>query len=70
MAKPKPRKSTGRLEEDKENVADANGSEDHGAPDLARSNDGAVDGAAPPGELSTQPLAAGHQDAEHAQEMY
>jgi hypothetical protein len=70
MAKPKPRRSTGRLEDDKENVADANGIEDHGAQDLAHTSDGVVDGAAPQGELSARPLAAGHQGAEPAQEMY
>jgi hypothetical protein len=69
-AKPKSRKSTGRLEDDKENVADANGIEDHGAQDLAHSNDGTVDGAAPQGELSARPLAAGHQGVEPAQETY
>ena len=68
MAKPKPRKSTGRLEDDKENVADANGIEDHGAQDLAHSSDGVVDGGALRGELSARPLAAGHQVAETAQE--
>lgn len=70
MTKLKPRKSTGKLEDDKENVADANGIEDHGTQDLAHSNDGAGDGAAPLGELSARPLAAGHQGAEPAQEMY
>lgn len=70
MAKPKPRKSTGRLEDDKENVTDANGIEDHGAQDLAHSGDGTVDGAAPLGDLSARPLAAGHQGTEPTQEMY
>ena len=64
MAKPKLRKSMGKLEDDKENVADTNDIEDHGRQDLAPSTDGGVDGQALQAEIPAQPLAAGQQGAE------
>jgi hypothetical protein len=58
-AKPKLRKSTGKLEDEKESAADTNGTEDHGAQDTTADSNGIVEGAVPQAEISAQPLAAG-----------
>ena len=69
-AKPKVRKSTGKLEDDQENLAHTNGIGDHGAQDLARGANGDANGQAPQAGVSTQPLAAGQQEADSSQETY
>ena len=63
-SKPRLRKSTGKVEDDKENVADTNGIEDHGAQDAAPDGGEVVEEAAPEAEVSAQPLAAGQQGGE------
>jgi hypothetical protein len=70
MAKPKLRKSPGKLEDDKENLADANEIEDHEAQDTVPHADGGVDGPAPQAEISVQPLAAGQQGGESTEGTY
>jgi hypothetical protein len=60
----------GKLDDDKENVADTNGVEDHGAQNTAPDSNGVVDGTVPQPEVSAQPLAAGRQVGESLKEMY
>jgi hypothetical protein len=52
VAKSKPRKSMAKLEDDKENVAETNGVEDHGVQEAGPDCSAVLDGAAPQTEVS------------------